>query len=207
MVRPRPAILFAAFFVLLSFHAAAYAQDDDTFDQTTFDDSTVQFTAPDAIEANTTYTFVFEVFNAAMEQPNGEKQPWILQVDLTMPEDYLLADDAEQPDPPACLHQDQYCDHWEAAFDPATPKVTWHSFGTASSVEYGDIREQDVQTFSFVATTDAGPAVNFAWMLTADDGSVVEGGGGDPHYDDDTDTDDDTDEQSYDDDDDDGCGC
>lgn len=189
----------------LAISAVAYAQDDDAAD-TTFDDSTVEFTAPDALEANQLYTFTFEVFNAAMVDEEVEKGIWIRQVDLTLPEGYAYADEAEQPDAPACLHEGEYCDRWETTFDSTGNKITWQSFGQVTTVEYGDIREQDVQTFSFIATTDAGPANAFAWTLTGDDGSVVEGESSIGGDDDDVTPDDDA---SDDDDDDDsgGCGC
>ena len=97
-------------------------------------------------------------------------------------------------------------------FDYTNKTITWQSFGTVTTVEYGDIREQDVQTFAFIATTDQYPTDGFAWTLFGDDGSFLEGlWNFVPEPDDDTIDDDtfepDDDDGGDDDDDDDGCGC
>ena len=181
------------------------ATDDDAADDDAggFDASTVIFTAPTALEPNSPYTFEFDVFNAA---PQGEEKGiWIRQVDMTLPEDYVLAEDADQPAPPDCLNPGPDCDHWEVTFDSQTNKITWQSFGQVSTVNFGDIREQDTQTFSFIATTDEGPTNLFEWVLTGDDGSFVEGESSIGTTDDDS-----VDDDAADDDDDDdsgGCGC
>ena len=205
----------------LAFSAVAFAQEDDDVladddvvadddaAGTTFEDSTVTFTNPAAIDANTQYTFEFQVFNAAQEVTKGEKGIWINKVEMVLPsEEYVLAEEG-QPIEPDCLHS-EYCDYWEAIFDYSNNVITWQSFGMVTTVEYGDIREQDVQTFSFIATTDAGPTDGFAWTLWGDDESFVEGewefGG---VVDDDTiEPDDDVDvDDDGDDDDSGGCGC
>ncbi|HPQ71297.1 MAG TPA: hypothetical protein PKW95_19375 [bacterium] len=180
------------------------AADDD--DDATFDDSTVEFTSPSALEANTPYEFQFQVFNAAAAA--SDKGEWIKQVDMVLPDGYLVDD--TNLEGPACLHPGDYCDgSWDVQFDATSATITWQSFGIVTTEEYGDIREQDVQTFTFNATTDEGPTDGFNWILTGDEGSVVSGtayiGGAD---DDDITPDDDTDNGGNDDDDDDdGCGC
>ena len=209
---------------VMAFSTMAFAQSDDDMGdddavadddaaETTFEDSTVTYTNPEALEANTPYTFEFQVFNAAQAATvKGEKGIWINKVEVVLPStEYVLAEEGDQPMAPDCLNPGDFCDYWEAIFDSANNMITWQSFGMVTTVEYGDIREQDVQTFSFIATTDAGPADGFAWTLWGDDGSFVEGiwnfgGDDDDTIDDDdiTPTDDDSDDG---DDDDDGCGC
>ena len=204
----------------LVFSAVAYAQeDDDAADDDVvadddaadddFDASTVAFTNPVGLDANTTYTFEFEVFNAAEAVTKGEKGIWINKVEMVLPsEDYVLAGDEEQPEAPDCLNAGDYCDDWEAIFDSTNNMITWQSFGMVTTVEYGDIREQDVQTFSFIATTDADPTDGFAWTLWGDNGAFVQGiwnfPGPEPDDDDITPDDDDG---GDDDDDSGGCGC
>jgi len=210
---------------VLAFSTVAFAQsDDDAGDDdvvvdddaagTTFEDSTVIFTNPAELDANAEYTFEFQVFNAAQAATDkGEKGIWINKVEVVLPNtEYILAGEDDQPMAPDCLNSGDYCDYWEAIFDSTNNMITWQSFGMVTTVEYGDIREQDVQTFSFIATTDAGPTDGFAWTLWGDDGSFVEGIWDFGVDDDDTDIDDDItpdDDDSGDSGDDDsgGCGC
>ena len=209
----------------LVFSAVAYAQeDDDAADDDAADDdiaadddaadddfdaSDVTFNNPAGLDANSTYEFEFEVFNAAEAVTKGEKGIWINKVVMELPnEDYVLAGDEEQPDAPDCLNAGEYCDYWEAIFDSANNTITWQSFGMVTTVEYGDIREQDVQTFSFIATTDADPTDGFAWTLWGDNGAFVQGIWNFPEGPDDDDvTPDDDDGPDGDDDDSGGCGC
>ena len=195
------------------------AVDDDASaddDATTFDSSSFAFTLPTAIAANTQYTFTFDVFNAAQPSTKATKGIWIREVDLNLPANYVLAAEADQLAAPSCLHTgDGYCDHWEANFDSTANKITWQSFGTITTVEFGDIREQDTQTFSFLATTDDGPANAFPWKLWGDDGDPIHGGNGSfvegtaviGGADDDTITDDDTTSGDNGGGDNGGCGC
>ena len=81
---------------------------DDDIGETTFDDSTVTFDSPAELEENTEYQFVFEVFNAAQAVAKGEKGIWVNKVEVVLPGgadgEYILADDADQPMAPDCLH-------------------------------------------------------------------------------------------------------
>ena len=206
--------------VLLAFSTVAFAQedddasDDDATGGGTFQDSIVTFTNPTTLEADSTYQFEFEVFNAA--EAEAKKGIWIKKVEIVLPVGgYVLAPDGEQPAAPDCLNAGDFCELWEAMFDSTNNTITWQSFGMVTTVEYGDIREQDVQTFAFIATTDAGPSDGFAWTLWGDDEnfSFVEGiwnffGDDDTGPDDDDfEPDDDTSDQGDDDDDSGGCGC
>ena len=172
--------LWLALILSLVWVGAAYAQDadDDAADDdvaASFADSSVTFTAPDALEANTEITFEFQVFNAAPVPEGDDAGIGIKQVDLVLPSaDYVYAD--EQPAAPMPLHPDKVA-KWEVSFDSANQTITWQTFGVVSTEEFGDIREQDVLTFSFVATTDGGPTDGFAWTLYGDDtaGSTVSG--------------------------------
>ena len=191
--------------------------------QTTFDNSTFTFTLPTSIDANQQYTFTADVFNAAQPSTKATKGIWIREVDLNLPANYALAAEADQLAAPSCLHTgDGYCDHWEANFDSTANKITWQSFGTITTVEFGDIREQDTQHFAFLAITDNVPTNSFDWKLWGDDlgpqggnGSFVEGAAtisavDDDVVDDDTTTDDDTitdDDAADDSGDNGGCGC
>ena len=199
----------------IAFAAAAFAQDDDMV-ETVFDDSTVNFTGPAVLEADTEYLFELEVFNAA-QKVAGEKGVWVGKVEITLPGgangDYVLAKETDQPQAPECLNPGEYCDYWEAMFDYTNKIITWQSFGMVNSVEYGDIREQDILAFAFTATTDQFPSTGFAWTIFGDNGDFVEGSWvfPDPPDDDDTADDDafglDDDAADDDDDSDDGCGC
>ncbi|HPQ71296.1 MAG TPA: hypothetical protein PKW95_19370 [bacterium] len=144
------------------------ATDDDTVP--TFADSTVEMTGPVALEANTEYEFSFEVFNAAVA--TADKGVWIRQVEFVLPEGYLVKEEELQG--PPCLHPGKYCTaFWDVQYDATTLMITWQSLGSVTTEEYGDIREQDVQTFTFNAITDEGPTDGFNWILTGDDGTTV----------------------------------
>ena len=197
--------------LILSFVFAsglAFAQeDDDAADDDAADDDAVDwvtFTDPAALEGNTEYEFTFSVFYNAEPEAKGLG---IKQVDMNLPgTDYILEEEG-QPAPPDCLNAD--CDRWEVYVDTENKSISWQSFGTVSTIEYGDIREQDVQTFAFIATTDDVPTDGFAWSLWGEDDSLVKEGvwffGGD---DDDIAPDDDTEPDDDDDNDDSGgCGC
>jgi len=202
--------------VLAMIGFAAAADDDsapaDDDSGTTFMDSTLDFTSPQAIEASTEYEFIFDVTNKAMPlKADQEKQEWIKKVDLAMPTaDYAVNQDAlVAPDP---LHGDASegdyrIDHWDVLFNPDTNAITWTAFGVATSVEYGDIREGDVLSFTFKATTDAIPTDGFAWTPYGDMGDnvngiayIVEQGDDDDSGPDDDDTGDDDDDTGVDDD-------
>ncbi len=170
--------------------------DDDV--NNGFDDSSLTFTMPYSLGPNTQYTFVFEVFNANMPDPEGKRGIWIREVIVNLPPNYVLAAEANQPAAPSCLHTgDGYCDHWEVNFDDGANQITWQNFGSSPG-HYGDIRDQDVQTFAFLAITDDIPTNAFPWRLDGDSGDFVEGmasiGGtdDDTYVDDDTISDDDT---------------
>lgn len=200
-----------------------YDDDDDTTvdddDDTAGDDddffaSTVEFTSPEALDPDQEYQFFFEVTNNAVLNPD-EKGDWINQVDLSMPSsDYVVNEgELEAPEP---LHGDTgdetEIEKWEVSFDPNTVTITWQAFGVVTSADYGDIREGDVLTFNFVATTDSIPTgtlesgVGFNWVLYSDEGNMVNGTAyiGEDIVDDD---DDDDTTPSGDDDDDSGGGC
>jgi len=161
----------------------AAAQDDDaTADDdtgggaaTTFEDSYLDFQPVAVFEANSTYEFSVDVHNMATAASGGQKEKleWIKKVELTMASTDYAVDEANltAPDP---LYPAE-TDHWDVLLDPTTQKITWEAFGVVSSVEYGDIREGDVLTFTFTATTDAGPSDGFEWLLVGDMGTPVSG--------------------------------
>jgi hypothetical protein len=167
-------VLLVAVGILAAASAARADTDDDT---ASFYNSTATFTAPTALVANTQYTFVFEAFNAAQSSTLDSKGIWIREVDLTLPANYILAAEVDQPAAPMCLHPGEYCDHWEAWFDLVANKIIWQSFGTIPTIEFGDVREQDTEPFMFLATTDDVPTNWFAWRLWGDDGGPNGGNG------------------------------
>jgi hypothetical protein len=189
---------------------------DDDDDATSFEDSFLDFTAPDGLEADTAYDFELTVFNMAPQTDSTEKVgEWIYAVDLTMPNPDGYAVDVENLGAPTPLHsgaaEGMYeISHWEANFDPNSATITWQAFGVVTSAEYGDIRENETLQFAFTATTDADATDGFGWTLFGDYGTDVQGvayiNDGTP---DDDDTDDDDDAVASDDDDDSsgGCGC
>jgi len=189
--------------LVLMLGGVAWAQDGDDDD-----DDWVEFTGPATLEANTEYEFNFSVFYNAPVPNDEDASVGIQQVDVILPSDAYDLFEAGQPDPPACLHGD--CDRWEIIVDTNTKSISWQSFGTVSTVEYGDIREQDVQAFAFVATTDDVPTDGFAWSLWDEDGNLVKEGTFNFLDDDEPPpSDDDTfdDNEDEDDDDEGGCGC
>ena len=204
-------VLMLALGLLLAFSGASFAQNDD--DATDDDDdetedgffaSTLEFTEPTALEANTQLLFTFVVTNNAVA---GEtKGDWINQVDLAMPSlDYVVDEEAlAAPDPLNGDTGDDYeIDQWEVQFDPTTVTITWSTLCTVTSMNYGDIREGESLAFQFTATTDADATDGFAWVLYSDEENIHTGTAyieGAPDDDDDTGDDDE-------DDDDDGCGC
>ena len=182
------------------------AVDDDDDAGGTFYDSTVEFTNPPALEADTQYEFTINVTNATML--GEEKGDWIYQVDLTMAsQDYVVSE--EELTAPAPLYgatgDDTEIDRWEASFDVNTATITWQAFGVVTTVNIGDIREGDFLPFQFVATADSVPSDGFMWVLYSDEGNVVSGTAyineeePTPEVDDD--------DAAGDDDDDSGCGC
>ena len=180
--------------------------DDDDATGGTFYESTVEFTNPLALDADTQYEFTIVVTNAAT--PGEKKGDWINQVDLTMASQDYIVDD-ENLTAPSPLYGDTgdetEIDRWEASFDANTATITWQAFGVVTSVAYGDIREGDFLSFQFVATSDSVPTDGFLWVLYTDEENFVSGTAyvGEEPDDDDTADDDD----SGDDDDDSGCGC
>ena len=186
--------------------------DDDDDSETTFEDSYLEFDAPTALEPDLEYEFSFTVFNTA--QPvKGMKGEWINAVELTMPSiDYMVNEEAlTEPDP---IHGsvgegDYQILGWETNFDPSAAVISWQCFGVVTSANYGDIREGEMLSFNFVATTDADATDGFHWVLTGDMGTQVEGDAfiQQDTPDDDDDDDDDNDVTNGDDDDDSGGGC
>ena len=183
------------------------ADDDD--DDTSFEDSYAAPDAPDSMEANTPYDFEFTVYNAATFNPD-EKGEWIYAVDLTMPSENYSVDETNLAGP-SPLHgsvsEGEYqILGWEANFDPTSTTITWQAFGVVTSANYGDIREGEMLSFQFSATTDDVPTDGFHWVLRGDMGTDVEG---DFYINElpDDDDDDDDDDTSGDDDDDSGGGC
>ena len=199
--------------------SAVLAQDDDdaSDDDATGDDdadegffaSSVMFTEPAALEPNAELFFQISVTNAAVADTG--KGDWINQVDLTMPSQDYVVDEAilTAPDP---LHgatgDDTEIDKWVVSFDPTTVTITWAVMAAVSSANYGDIREGDTLAFEFTATTDADATDGFDWVLYSDEGNIVTGTAYVEDQDDDDDDDDDDDNNDDNDDDDDGgCGC
>jgi hypothetical protein len=182
------------------------AADDDVADDDVADPFTLTGTAngnapPLTLEANTAYEFAFDVFNAS----GGAVA--IKKVDITLPSVAYVLDTANLHAPDA-LHPDN--GSWAVDFDDISYTITWEFSGVVSSVEVGDIKEGEMLTFSFMATTDADATDGFAWVLTGDDQATTMVS--DTFYfgdDDETPPDDDTSPTGDDDDDDDsgGCGC
>jgi len=193
--------------------------DDDTVDDDTADDdsgddddfmaSTLVFDAPTALEAETPYDFEFTVTNGAtFNGDTDEKGEWIFGVDLSMPSSDYVVDESDLKGPTP-LHGtvsegDYQILSWDASFDPTSTTITWQCFGVVTSANYGDIREGEMLSFQFSATTDAAATDGFHWVLHGDLGTDVEGdayiNGGD-------DDNDDNDDSSKGDDDDSGGGC
>jgi hypothetical protein len=156
--------------------------DDDSGEATTFEDSTLDFFNPTALDAEVEYLFEFIVENKATPI-EGEKLNWIKAVELTLPSGYTVNEEDEEaltaPDP---LHSPEVeedpelqIDRWEVMFDPDSTTITWQAFGVVTSVEFGDIREGETLPFAFKATTDAVPTDGFAWVLRGDEGVDVSG--------------------------------
>jgi len=172
----KPMFLSLALFLVLA--STTFAQDTDIDDDAavSFADSSVTLTEPPYFCANTEYTFKIQVFNAAAIPEPGEIGIGIKQIDYILPSaDWTYHEDG-QPLPPAPLHPEKV-EKWALSFDPAMQTITWQTISLVSTGEYGDIREQDVLGFSFIATTDGGPTDGFAWTLFGDDaaGSTVSG--------------------------------
>lgn len=179
----------------------ASAQDEDVFGLT----GKAGGEYPVVLENNTEYEFAFEVFNT-----NGGDVA-IQKVEISLPNTNYALDSSALVAPEALHSGNVWTVDWVS--DSAT--IAWESMGgKGSSAEVGDIREGEVLTFTFTATTDSAKAASdgFPWTLTGDDnGATVvsdvwtfAGGDGD---DDDTSGDDDSGDEGDDDDDDDSCGC
>ncbi len=171
----------------------------------TFEDSAADFTSPEEIAPNTQYEFVLEVFNAAF--PSTDKEDWINEVVLYLPEGYWVNEN--EVFGPACLHPGEYCrENWHVQYDAAGNKITWWPGSQEPPDDWGDIREQETQTFRFPATTDYVPIGEFFWLLRGDMGGEVSGSasisveGADDDFSPDDDAADDDDDVSGDDDDD-----
>ncbi|MCC6160393.1 MAG: hypothetical protein IT350_20240 [Deltaproteobacteria bacterium] len=188
-------------------------QDDDTDDDAADDDAAdefaadVFFTAPDALEPDTTYDFAFEVHNNTVA---GDTQRWILQVDMFMPSaNYAVnTDDLSAPD---ALHDGE----WTAEADETpdgVPGIRWIYNGLTTSESYGDIREGEYLSFAFSASSDGDATDGFDWRVVADSGDELSGvayinEADDDDTDDDSGDDDAADGDDDDDDDSGGCGC
>lgn len=155
------------------------------------------------LQPDTAYEFAFEVSNTA----GGDVA--IKKVDITLPNTSYVLGDYAAPD---ALHPEDV--EWGVEFDEDSGMISWETSGVGamSSAEIGDIREGEMLSFSFMATTDADASDGFTWTLTGDDnGATMVSGiytfeGGDD--DDVTPDDDDTGDNGDDDDDDSGgCGC
>ena len=203
-------IIAFIFIFLLIFKTTVVAQDQPEG----FYASTVDFVMPEALDAEAMYEFIFEVTNNAVAE--REKADWIKQVDLMMPSQEYVVDENELTAPnPLYGDTDDVTeiDRWEVSFDSNTSTITWQCFGVVTSAEYGDIREGDTLSFSFVATTDVnedGIATDgFNWILYSDEGNMVSGTSyiGEDSLDDDDNDDDNDDNNNDDDSGGGGCGC
>jgi|GEM_PF-4884942 len=194
-----PSILILGFLLMTIGPVSAEA------DETTFTDSTLTFVEPETLAPDTYTQFLIMVYNAAPIDPVRDE--WIKQVSVFLPEGYII--DESVLDGPACLHPGEYCDgSWDVRYDEMFRMITYSSVGFAFKEEFGDIREQDVNTFVFHATTDHAATGGFQWELWGDGGTVIVGnsyidGDDDDTTDDDTADDDDDDDDDNDDDDDD----
>jgi len=159
---------------------ASPVADDDTSPVADDDDGSpnwgVEGTAdsnnpPVELQPTTAYNFAFDVFN------NGGVQAAIKKVKFELPAGYGLKDSDVQV--PAALHPSD--GHWTKIVEELSATITWEFQGTESSVFLGDIKENDIQPFQFLATTDATGADGFKWTLTGDDGAGV--GASDPYDD------------------------
>jgi hypothetical protein len=222
-VKARWSFLMALAMVVLA-SGLAFAQDDDATDDDAADDDAADddaaddddadaftaelaFTQPEALEADTTYDFSFEVMNTTTP---GDVQRWIYQVDMFMPSaDYALnEEDLSAPD---ALHDGEWSVEVREDSE-GIPGLRWEYMGVSSSESYGDIREGETLAFAFQATSDGVPTDGFDWRVIADSEEQVTGTAyiNEPPDDDDTDDDADDDVSGDDDDDDDdsgGCGC
>jgi len=174
-------IISLAFVLVLSLAAIASAQDDtvvtddDTAvtDDTAADDdltfaATVEFSTPDALEAETAYDFRFTVANTT----SAEIRRWIFDVEMFLPTaNYVL--DEENLTAPEALHGGT----WEASKMEDTENISgikWMFTGVVTSESYGDIREGESLDFAFTATTDAESTDGFDWRLIAYDENAEE---------------------------------
>jgi len=203
------AVVFA-----LCFAPLALAQDDP-FGLVGYADGD---SPPLTLHNDTEYEFAFNVFN----QSGGEVA--IRVVRITLPSNQYILDVHDLAAPEA-LHA--VCTWW-VDYQEDSYTIIWESGGSGyySTAEIGDIREGEMLSFTFRATTDNNKAATdgFPWTLTGDDGGATEvsdvfefGPGSDDDDDDDDDymypDDDESDDDFHgngdddDDDDDSSCGC
>lgn len=189
-----------------------------------FEDSRIFAVAPSMVYPNTEMMFSFYAENASNA---GDPNDWINEMQLIVPEGYVVDPDSVVP-PPVMHPTGPYAvEEWLWLISENGRTVSFITVGAPPEYLAGDIRDGEMAMFLFRATTDSAPSGTFAWVLHTAGGHVVDGfleievAGDDDDSDDDDDDDNDNNDIDDDDDDDaspvftsnsdskssDGCGC
>jgi hypothetical protein len=141
-----------------------FSPDDDSLDPFSLTATANGESPPVELQANTKYTFAFEVFNI----DGGTESIKELEIALPSPE-YAL--DGGTLTPPAAIHPQRGA--WSVAYVSEIATIFWVFKGANSAMDLGDIEQGEELTFPFTAFTDPADTDGFVWTLTGDVSTVV----------------------------------